>query len=64
MLFILKNIEKSPIIRFGGKLMWDDIVEFILEIVVELIDFKWNRNKKKEGVHEEISEDDIDIKKL
>lgn len=39
--------------------MWDDILEFILEIAVELIDFNWNKNKKKEGKHEEIDEDDI-----
>jgi|GEM_PF-6122265 len=39
--------------------MWDDILEFILEVVVELIDANWHREKKKRVTLEEIKEDDI-----
>lgn len=39
--------------------MWDDIAEFLIELVVELIDANWHRYKKKEVIHEEIQEDDI-----
>lgn len=39
--------------------MWDDIIEFILEVIVELIDTNWHRDKKKQVTHEEIKEDDI-----
>lgn len=36
--------------------MWDDI---LLEVVVELSDANWHREKKKRVTLEEIKEDDI-----
>lgn len=39
--------------------MWDDIAEFLIELIVELIDANWQRNKKKKVIIEEIKEDDI-----